>query len=193
MAALQLVHKLRGWLWDHLQLYRLARIGANMIANILGFGSAPIEHRSKELYRLDYSPQIETAWDLSIALLVELDRVVEMDGAQFVVVGISDISALRPTVSDAELDWELPNRELGQRLAGRGITYFDLLPAFQAHYARTGEKLYWLGDKHWNAAGHRLAARTVCLELDRLPALSCKPVNRPWSIQSLRIISGGEI
>ena len=40
------------------------------------------------------------------------------------------------------------------------IRYLDLTPRFMER-ALKGEQLYFRIDGHWNAAGHRLAARTV--------------------------------
>jgi hypothetical protein len=157
--------RVRCWLWDHFQIYRLARVGGQAIASLSGDRPNTPPHRSKALYQAETTPELEYSWELTIALMAEINREVLADSARFAVIGISDIAALQPTTQGAELDWERPNHELGERLTGSGIFYIDLLPAFQAHYAQTGEKLFWPGDKHWNAAGHRLAAETVYDEI----------------------------
>ncbi len=167
----------RGWLWDHFQTCRLGVIGMNVIASLVGLDQPPVEHRSKELYRREYSQEMEDAWSLTGALIKEVELSVTADGAQFVVVGISDIAALEPSTPEEELDWARPNWELERHLAESGIPYIDLLSTFQSHYALTGELLYWPDDQHWNAAGHRLAANTVCTELSKMDILECQPSN----------------
>jgi hypothetical protein len=171
--------KIRGWLWDHLQIYRLGMISVNVLANLLGLGPTPVEHRSMELYRTEYIEEINYAWALTGALLEEINRVTEADGAELVVVGISDIGALESTMTNENLDWTRPNHELAGYLNESGIPYIDLLPAFQSHHELTTEPLFWPGDKHWNTAGHRLAAETICDELSQRDILACHPINYP--------------
>lgn len=48
---------------------------------------------------------------------------------------------------------------LAQRFSAHGITVIDLLPAFEAY--RGEEPLLYPMDRHWTAAGHRVAAEAI--------------------------------
>jgi SGNH hydrolase-like domain, acetyltransferase AlgX len=62
-------------------------------------------------------------------------------------------------------DRERPNRIILAGCAGQGIDCVDLLPGF---YGEGPRGLYQpLGDMHWSAAGHALAARLLAEALDR--------------------------
>ena len=72
------------------------------------------------------------------------------------------------------MDFQQPNRIVGERLGAAGIPYLDLYPAFAA--AAPTQRLYKPFDSHWNIAGNRLAAeqiadflsdRKLILEVDR--------------------------
>ncbi|HXI02354.1 MAG TPA: hypothetical protein VNI57_04185, partial [Candidatus Saccharimonadales bacterium] len=39
-----------------------------------------------------------------------------------------------------------------------GVPVLDLVPGFREAYRETGQRYHYRQDKHWNAAGHRLAA-----------------------------------
>jgi hypothetical protein len=54
-----------------------------------------------------------------------------------------------------------PNQTLAAEFARRDIPVLDLLPPFLQHTNATGEPLYFEADKHWNAAGNRLAAEAI--------------------------------
>jgi len=43
----------------------------------------------------------------------------------------------------------------------RAVPVLEMAPAFRERFAATGEWLHYRKDKHWNAAGHRLAADLV--------------------------------
>lgn len=64
----------------------------------------------------------------------------------------------------------------------RGAPVLDLVPGFREAYRKTGRRYHYRHDKHWNAAGHRLAAELLAgLLADRglLPARDQAP--RPRS------------
>jgi phospholipase/lecithinase/hemolysin len=42
-----------------------------------------------------------------------------------------------------------------------GVPVFDLVPAFRNAFAADGTWYHFRNDKHWTAAGHRLAAETL--------------------------------
>jgi len=54
----------------------------------------------------------------------------------------------------------------------RGVAFLDLIPAFREAFAASGSMLHYNKDKHWNAAGHRLAATTLASLLRESDLLS---------------------
>lgn len=68
------------------------------------------------------------------------------------------------------------NRELRRFCEAHGIDLLDLRSAFAEAHSRDSRPLYHLiEDRHWNSAGHELAAAELVLHLDRqrlVPAAS---------------------
>ena len=62
-----------------------------------------------------------------------------------------------------ELEWDLdkPNRILSEFLTDNQIPFVDLLREFREHAGVSGQEYYLTLDKHWNKAGHALAADIV--------------------------------
>ena len=54
-------------------------------------------------------------------------------------------------------------------LRKNGVDVLDLTEPFRQRYRRTGEKLYFDLDTHWNARGHALAAELIADRLSRQP------------------------
>jgi hypothetical protein len=62
-------------------------------------------------------------------------------------------------IDKGELDFDLPNRRLGDELRARRIPYLDLLEPFR--FRSREIRLYKPRDTHWNIAGNRLAAELL--------------------------------
>jgi lysophospholipase L1-like esterase len=54
-----------------------------------------------------------------------------------------------------------PNQQIADHLARHGIPALDLFPAFLQEMEENNADLHFSGDKHWNAAGNRLAGHTI--------------------------------
>lgn len=115
------------------------------------------------------SDQQDPAWELTLALLGELDRLAREGGANTLLVLIPDqvqvqkdwvITGLQPA------DYDVQER-LHEWAAGSGVAVLDLLPGLAAEYARDPTPLYYRKDRHLNARGHAVAARLIYEELDR--------------------------
>jgi lysophospholipase L1-like esterase len=125
------------------------------------------------VYQSDPSPEWDEAWELTDALIRRLDKEVETQGAQLVVVTVSAPEQVYPDLWAAtfktesltqETHWdpEAPNRRLAAILDEADIPHLDLMPIFQDAAARPEmPQLYFRHDFHWSAAGHALAAQTV--------------------------------
>jgi hypothetical protein len=123
------------------------------------------------VYKRRRQPPIEEAWTLTAKILEALAREVAANGSRFAVVYVPS----RMEVSDR--DWELTRLSYGMEegvwdraLVARrvedigreaGFPVLDLTPALREASGRFGGEPYLLYDGHWNARGHRAAARAV--------------------------------
>ena len=118
------------------------------------------------------TPEWTAAWDITEQILVRLNDEVEASGADFAVFTVPAMVELEADYRqrvEAELSDPAAycieaapgNVRLGGIAASNDIPFFDLLPAFQSEYAASSGPLFDLVDRHWNAAGHDLAAEAV--------------------------------
>ncbi|HZO08207.1 MAG TPA: GDSL-type esterase/lipase family protein [Myxococcota bacterium] len=119
------------------------------------------------------SPDAERLWDdawlATRRLLLETDRVATAAGARFAVLLVpADFqvvpqaeAAVRAAYPDAPFDSLRVNRELEAFLAEHGIPFLDPTPEFRRVQAGGRPLFYALEDRHWNAAGHALAAELL--------------------------------
>ena len=93
-------------------------------------------------------------WNLTKAILKEIDTVAEANNAKTFVVII-------PTREQVYKNWDSEiNGALVDFCKESNIPVLDLLPEFRKH-AQNGEQLYFKIDRHWNANGHKLAAELI--------------------------------
>jgi hypothetical protein len=91
------------------------------------------------------------------------------------------IDADRYAIYDAQLasppkDSAVLRAHLIDRARALGYRVVDMEPIFRAEYARTRLKFdYWPIDRHWNRAGHALAAEVVMAELFGHGDRTCMP------------------
>jgi len=153
-------------------LYQRSRLYAQLEPLL---AAEPVNASMIDFY-LGNSDTFEYGLGLTFTLVDQLRREAEQDGAAFGVVLISPIDLLEfslmnqaeretvyqkfPGMRRAE-EMEAPNRQIAARLQANGIEVLDLLPVFMQHVKNTGESLHFESDKHWNAAGNRLAGETV--------------------------------
>jgi lysophospholipase L1-like esterase len=106
----------------------------------------------------DPLPIIENAWSVTEALILELEKEVEANGAQLAVLIIPAAPQIVPPAEGAEYYCDVPNDELTAFLDEAGIPYLDMLPAFREE-ARAGNGPYYFEkDFHMNALGHDLTS-----------------------------------
>lgn len=163
----KLLNKVLGKIYQTSRLYSLIE---PLFASARLPEASALEYYAQENELFDYGLQ------LTIELIKQLDDEVERDGAEFMTVIISPASLVDftrmdstereavyqslPFMRQAE-QIDSPNQYLTEVLSDEGIRTLDLLPSFVAYIDETGEPLHFEYDKHWNAAGNRLAAETM--------------------------------
>jgi hypothetical protein len=114
--------------------------------------------------------ELEPAWQLSFAITREMANEARRAGATPVLLILPDQTQVEPDVHVLGVPEYLPHVQ--ERMTGfaraEHLAAIDLLPAFVARRRETGEPLYHRYDRHWNAAGHALAAEVLRAELARL-------------------------
>jgi len=127
------------------------------------------------LYLPEPNPLFDYAWQLTLALIQQLDREVSQDGARLLVVLIPPADVVNmarmepaqleviyqkvPELRQAQPD--LPHQKLAAALSATDIAVLDLQPHFIDQLNAAGEMLYCPEDKHWNRAGNYLAAELM--------------------------------
>ena len=133
------------------------------------------ERRDLAVHGVHYCDEPEPwtrAWDLTRRILRQLKTEVEAGGARLVVFTVPSLAnADERFMERVRADSPAPERLCLEqapgfaRLAGicheLGIELVDLLPAFREQMREHGATLFRRSDRHWNEAGHALAARLV--------------------------------
>lgn len=110
---------------------------------------------------------LDVAWPLFGAYLGDIRASAATVGAPVVLVVIPEIGQVQPSerdramaeyrFSEAEVDWDRPQRDLRAQADQAGLaTIVDLLPDFRASPQR--DELYLPNDQHFAATGHSAAA-----------------------------------
>ena len=106
----------------------------------------------------DPLPIIENAWNVTEALILELEKEVEANGAQLAVLIIPAAPQIVPPQEGEEWYCDVPNDQLTAFLDEAGIPYLDMLPAFRDEALAGNGPYYFERDFHMNALGHGLTS-----------------------------------
>lgn len=109
----------------------------------------------------DPLPIIEDAWSVTEAIILELEKEVEANGAQLAVLIIPAAPQSDPPEGDAEWYCDAPNDRLTGFLADAGIPYLDMLPRFREEALAGGGPYYFERDFHMNLQGHNLSTELL--------------------------------
>lgn len=150
------------------------------LRRLLGFGepfAVRTLRREMTTYALDPPPPIEAARAATEQAIGRLAATCRADGALLVAVlapariqlvetswrGALEILRLDPSAYDPRR----PQDDFAHLFERHDVPLLDLTAPFETALER-GEQLYFRRDRHWNAAGHRLAAEEIGRFLDRL-------------------------
>lgn len=108
----------------------------------------------------------EAAWQVTAALLRQLDGEARAAGSRLMVVSLTTPEQVWPQAGQRPADPFAQERRLGALLKADGIPYLPLAPQLQRHADAGSLVLHGFpgqapGEGHWNAEGHRLAAAAV--------------------------------
>ncbi len=106
----------------------------------------------------DPVPIIENAWNVTEALILELEKEVEANDAQLAVLIIPAAPQIIPPAEGQEWYCDVPNDRLTAFLDEAGIPYLDMLPAFREEALAGNGPYYFEKDFHMNALGHDLTS-----------------------------------
>jgi hypothetical protein len=126
-------------------------------------------------------PKWEHAWATTEAILSQLHREVEAEGARLLVVTLTMGPQVHPDAAMRERlrarldvpDLFYPDDRIRRTGEANGFPVLTLARPFQERADTSGAYFHGfentkLGTGHWNAAGHRLAADLIAAEIDRL-------------------------
>jgi hypothetical protein len=175
--AQSLVARVDAWLFGHLRFYYYVRpFLSEQVPFIrralfrLGMVKTPMPVPPR--YSEAQAESFDAAWELEDALLARLHADAAADGAQFAVIIIPDSFQIQPEILAEDyplfypamldsMDLTKNDTALIAILERQGIAHLWLYPIYKQAYESGGEALYGVASRHWNRAGHRLAADAV--------------------------------
>jgi len=160
-------------------LHRKTRLVPEFDPNIwLGAFLADFDPASggRGIPRHTYRQMWQQAWDATERLVIETRDLAERNGAEFLLLVVpdafqvedADLAAIKNRYPQLRFDLTAPNRRLAGLGKAHGIPVLDLLDEFRNARRQGNHPLFHqFDDRHWNAAGHRVAARALRNYLDR--------------------------
>lgn len=168
--------------WNHSRVLQLGKMGKSALDGYVGAWKArrvttqPIEELG--LDNAVYQPPADAAWTAAWAateaMLREMDAETRRHGARFAIASLSTPIQVDPRVAKRQAfarelnvpDLLYPDRRLAAFGREAGIPFLALAPPLADYAAKTGRYLHGFpntkpGEGHWNAAGHREAARLL--------------------------------
>lgn len=119
--------------------------------------SREIMHALFGVYAEPKDQQWEEAWQLTEALLTQLNRDITASGARLLVMIVPPRSMIE-YAGEAVSGHNYPRQRLAKLLNEMSTPFVDLTPAFREHFRETGRTGFLDADVHPNAEGHRVIA-----------------------------------
>jgi lysophospholipase L1-like esterase len=126
--------------------------------------------RKPDLYSNTCTPKLHYGWNLTKAILKEMNAVAKENNSKTLIVLIPSKEQVYKenwdrikryyTLNDQNYNLSKPNDVLVEFGEESDIPFLDLLPEFRK-YAENDEQLYFKIDGHWNANGHKHAAELI--------------------------------
>jgi hypothetical protein len=130
-----------------------------------GISGEQIDFALSGVHYCDEPEEYTRAWNITKRILYRLKHDVENDGARLIVFTVPSVAEAREgnvnETGDSCIEAAPGYERLHRMLDGLGIDFIDLLPDFRKAVRERNIELFRRSDKHWNPAGHALAARVV--------------------------------
>lgn len=168
---------IKGWLEQNSHAYLFLRNAYYNLTRPPAKVQQPTIFDAASFFLKDEPAEITAGWAKTTAILDAMRADAQAHGAQLVVVAIPTREQVHDRywnemkqqfgLTDAQLVRDLPEQHLAAWSARTGAPLIDLLPGFRA--ADPNKQLYYFRtDRHWNAAGHALAATLITEGMTRL-------------------------
>jgi hypothetical protein len=133
---------------------------------------------------VDYPPEWENAWDVTGAIVAQLNSEVEANGGRLAVFLLPDRHQVEgdylawalekyPAMQEREWDLDKPHRLMRGLLAQRAIPFLEMTDEFRAYAGETHRLLYYPKDGHWNVEGHHLAGELLVEQMCQQELAPC--------------------
>ncbi|MBI3942251.1 MAG: hypothetical protein HY326_04495 [Chloroflexi bacterium] len=144
----------------------------------------PLQH---SVWIKSYTPQTEEAWQLTEALVEQLNQEVESTGAKLVVFILPAAQQIEPWAAalnrdawpDYNWDFDLVDKTLCPNLQEKSIPCTSLARDFRNYQAEHHDQLYFTRDRHLYPAGQHLVGELLFQYLTMNGYVSTKPQNSP--------------
>lgn len=168
------------------RLLRRSELYANLFP---GSDSVSTGFADWDVFTGKHPEAVASAWELTRALVGELDRQVQARGAKLAVLLMphqqeARVGSAAPSVRPNTIDFDRAHASAESFLRQARISYIDLYPSLRQMIAN-GEHPYLRRDMHWNGRGHEIVADIIrrwlvdhCAELG-LPVARCTVPSRP--------------
>ncbi|MCW7071387.1 MAG: SGNH/GDSL hydrolase family protein [Methanophagales archaeon] len=145
--------------------------GKNLMVNLLTkLGLAEEYGQYNCIFSNTYTPEVQYNWNLTKAILKEIDTVAKENDAKTLIVLIPmqihvnaelwEKSVRQFGLKTSDYNLSKPNDILVEFGKENNIHVLDLFPEFRKHI-ESGEQLYFYKDGHWNPTGHKYAAELI--------------------------------
>lgn len=168
---------IKGWLEQNSHAYLFLRNAYYNLTRSPAKVQQPTIFDAASFFLKEEPAEITAGWARTTGILDAMRADAQAHGAQLVVVAIPTREQVHDRywnemkqqfgLTDAQLVRDLPEQRLAAWSARTGAPLIDLLPGFRA--ADPNKQLYYFRtDRHWNAAGHALAATLITEGMTRL-------------------------
>jgi hypothetical protein len=136
-----------------------------------GAAAIPVDYM---VYADGVDPVWEEAWGITEDLLLETRETAGDLGARYALVcastphgvfgaeeGLARLTQVYPAMADRTWDLDAPDERVVAFCGEHGIPALRLEPIFREVQERTGQRLHWPYDGHWNKAGNDLAGERI--------------------------------
>lgn len=149
--------------------WRLVKTNLNLYFNKKKLDRVPFDF---QVFLKEYPPGWQTIWDIEEKLISEFKKAVEAQKSKFFLVSFDDIwrsqqehlprEGYGKYLDSPELDFEKPEKILGEFAKKEQIPYLALAPIIKDKVKKTGEmNFYYPCDAHWNELGNQWAAQEL--------------------------------